>query len=158
SVFYEHIFSPNLLMDLRGMIRDNSYDFYSNPYSWPIVISQHNEFKDGYFNSSVSWHRSRQEWKAGIESDNLSLHENYSDAITANPNFPGDPFDPGTAATFGFLGNRPDLEQSAFVQDLIHVGNWTINAGLRWDHYQLLLNQNAASPRIAVAHYFPSAN
>src|SRR5208283_366584 len=37
SVFYEHIFSPNLLMDLRGMIRDNSYDFYSNPYSWPIV-------------------------------------------------------------------------------------------------------------------------
>ena len=158
SAFYEHIFTENLLVDVRGMVRDNSNDFYSNPYSWPINILQHNEFKDGYFNSSISWHRGHQEWKAGVDSDNLFLHENYSDAITANPNYPGDPFDPGTATTFRFLGNRPDLEQSAFVQDLIHVGNWTINAGLRWDHYQLLLNQNALSPRVAVAHYFPSAN
>ena len=158
SAFYEHIFTENLLLDVRGMVRDNSNDFYSNPYSWPIIVSQHNEFKDAYFNSSVSWHHGHQEWKAGLESDNLFLHENYGDAITANPNYPGDPFAPGTATTFSFLGNRPDLEQSAFVQDLIHIGNWTVNAGLRWDHYQLLLNQNAVSPRIAVAHYFPSAN
>jgi outer membrane receptor protein involved in Fe transport len=46
-----------------------------------------------------------------------------------------------------FVGNRPDLEQSAFVQDLIRLGNWTINAGLRWDHYQLLLNRQAVDPR-----------
>jgi hypothetical protein len=45
-----------------------------------------------------------------------------------------------------------------FLQDLMHYGNWTINAGLRWDHYQLLLNQNAASPRFAVARYFPDAS
>ena len=28
---------------------------------------------------------------------------------------------------------------------------------MRWDHYQLLVNQNAVSPRISVARYFPSA-
>jgi len=158
SAFYEHIFSPNFLMDVRGMVRRNSNDFYSNPYSWPIIILQHNHFDDGYFKSSVSIHRGHQEWKAGIESDSLFLHENYSDVITANPNYEGDPFDPGTAPTFSFVGNRPDLEQGAFVQDLIHLGNWTVNAGLRWDHYQLLLNQNAVSPRLAIAHYFPGAN
>ncbi len=53
--------------------------------------------------------------------------------------------------------SRPDLEQSAYVQDLIRLGNWTVSAGLRWDHYQLLVNQNAVSPRLSVARFFPSA-
>jgi hypothetical protein len=155
---YQHIFSPNALVDIRGMVRDNSNDFYSNPYSWPIIVFQHNYFKEGYFNSSVSIHHGHHEWKAGIESDNIFLHENYSDVITANPNYPVSyPFDPGTVSAFAFAGARPDLEQAAFVQDLIHFGNWTVNAGVRWDHYQLLLNQNAVSPRLAVAHYFPKA-
>ncbi|MFY9978243.1 MAG: TonB-dependent receptor [Candidatus Sulfotelmatobacter sp.] len=154
---YEHIFSPNLLADVRGMVRDNANDFYSNPYSWPIIVSQHNDFREGYFNSSVSAHRGHEEWKAGIESDNLFLHENYSDIITADPNYANYPFDAGTAETFAFAGSRPDLEQAAFVQDLVHVGNWALNAGLRWDHYQLLANQNAVSPRASISHFFPSA-
>ena len=64
-------------------------------------------------------------------------------------------FDTG-ATTFAFAGTRPDLEQSAYIQDLIRFGNWTVNAGLRWDHYQLLLNQNAVSPRVAMSRYFPT--
>ncbi|MGA9673621.1 MAG: TonB-dependent receptor, partial [Terracidiphilus sp.] len=31
-------------------------------------------------------------------------------------------------------------------------------AGLRWDHYQLLLNRQAIQPRLAISHYFPSAS
>ena len=159
SVTYQHIFSPNVLIDARGMLRDNSNDFYSNPNSWPIIVSQHNHFNEGYFNTSVSLHHNHHEWKAGLESDSIFLHENYNDIITANPNYPVSyPFDPGTVTTFAFTGHRPDLEQSAYIQDLIHVGNWTINAGLRWDHYQLLLNQNAVSPRFAVARFFPKTN
>jgi hypothetical protein len=154
---YRRIFSPDVLLDVRGMVRDNSNDFNSNPYSWPIIVVQHNYFNEGYFNSSLSIHHGHHEWKAGLESDNLFLHENYSDTITANPNYPGDPFDPGTKSPFAFSGSRPDLEQAAFVQDLIHFGNWTVNAGVRWDHYQLVLNQNAVSPRFSLAHYFPAA-
>jgi len=33
-----------------------------------------------------------------------------------------------------------------------------VSAGLRWDHYQLLLNRQAVSPRFAVSRYFPSAS
>ncbi len=159
---YRHIFSPNVLLDVRGMVRDNSNDFNSNLSSWPIIVFQHNYFNEGYFNSSISVHHGIHEWKAGLESDNLFLHENYSDIITASliPNPTTGtcyPFDCLTAPTFGFAGNRPNLEQAAFVQDLIHCGNWTVDAGLRWDHYQLLLNQNALSPRLSVAHYFPAA-
>jgi hypothetical protein len=155
---YQHIFSSNVLADFRGMVRNNSSDLDSNSGSWPIAAFQHNYFNEGYFNSKVSIHHRRHEFKGGIESDNLFLHENFSDLITANPADPLYPFDPGTASSFAFIGSRPDLEQSAFVQDLIHLGKWTVNAGLRWDHYQLVVNQNAVSPRLSVARYFPSAN
>ena len=67
-------------------------------------------------------------------------------------------FDDGTPLTFGFAGNRPDLEQAAFVQDQVRFGNWTMNAGVRWDHYQLLLNRQAVSPRFAISRYVPSAD
>ncbi|MGC1619418.1 MAG: hypothetical protein WA765_13090 [Candidatus Acidiferrum sp.] len=149
-VSYEHIFSSNVVANLRGMVRDNSNDLYSNPYSTPIIAFQHNYFREGYFKGTVSVHHGRQEWKAGVESDSMFLHEHFNDAIADFSQF-----DPGTPATFSFAGSRPDLEQGAFVQDQIRLGNWTVNAGLRWDHYQLLVNQNAVSPRLSVARYFP---
>jgi len=163
-IAYQHIFSPNVLANFRGMIRDNSNDLDSNPNSTPIMAFQHNYFKEGYFNASVAIHHGAHEFKAGVESDNLFLHESFSDVITGNPNDPDYPFDPGTPLTFTFPGSfptegaRPDLEQSAYIQDLIHFKNWTIDAGLRWDHYQLLVNQNAFSPRLSVARFFPAAN
>lgn len=146
---YEHLFSPAATGDLRGMIRDNSKDFYSNPESTPIVVAQHNWFREGYFKASATIDHGRNEWKAGVESDNTFLNEMLNYNIT-------DPsqFDPGSALEFAYRANRPDLEQSVFVQDLIHLRNWTINAGLRWDHYQLLLNQQALQPRLAISHYF----
>jgi hypothetical protein len=159
---YQHIFSSNSIGVLRGMSRDNSTDFSSNPESWPLIATQHNDFKEIYFNGSFSVHHGRQEFKAGIESDNIFLHENTSYLIPdcTDPNDPQCPINLGIldsgAITFAFQGQRPDLEQSAYVQDLIRLGTWTVNAGLRWDHYQLLLNQNAVSPRLAVSRYFPS--
>ena len=152
---YQHIFSPNILLDVRAMVRDNSNDFNSNPSSWPIIVFQHNYFREGYFNSSISIHHGHQEWKAGIESDNFFLHENFSDLITANPNDRDYPFDPGTASPFAFTGTRPDLEQAAFVQDLIHLGNWTVNAGLRWDHYQLARESKRRQPAPLGRALFP---
>ena len=151
-VTYEHIFSPNVVADLYGMVRDTSNDFYSNAYATPILVTQHNWFREGYFRGVVTAVHGRHEFKFGVESDNTYLNENFGFIIT-------DPtqFDPGTPSPFSFAANRPDLEQSAFLQDLVHLGNWTISAGLRWDHYQLILNRQAVDPRISIARYFPSA-
>jgi hypothetical protein len=162
SFSYQHIFSSDAVGSLRGMARDNSNDFYSNPQSWPVIATQHNDFKEAYFNGSASIHHGRQEWKMGLESDSIFLHENTSYVIPdcANPSDPQCPINLGIldsgATAFAFAGTRPDLEQAAYVQDLIRLGNWTVDAGLRWDHYQLLLNQNAVSPRLAVSRYLPS--
>ncbi|MGA2961288.1 MAG: TonB-dependent receptor [Candidatus Korobacteraceae bacterium] len=150
-VSYQHTFSSRMVADLRGMVRNNANDFNSNANSTPIEVFQHNSFREGYFKGAVTVDHGRHEWKFGVESDSIFLHENFAYNIT-------DPtqFDDGTPPTFSFLGNRPDLEQSAFAQDLIRLGKWTINAGLRWDHYQLLLNRQALSPRFSIARYFPS--
>ena len=162
SIAYQHIFSSDAIGVLRGMSRDTSTDFYSNPASWPLIATNHNDFKEIYFNGSYSVHHGRQEFKAGVESDAIFLHENTSYVIPdcADPNDPQCPINLGIldsgATTFAFTGSRPDLEQAAYVQDLIRLGNWTVNAGLRWDHYQLLVNQNAVSPRLAVSRYFPT--
>src|ERR1700751_3032629 len=149
--WYEHIFSSATLADARGMVRDNANDFFSNPQSTPIEVFQHNRFREGYFNADVTADRGRNEWKFGVESDNTFLHENFGDIITDHSQF-----DPSTPLTFAFTDQRPDLEQSVYVQDLIRLNKWTINAGLRWDHYELLVNQQAPRPRLRVSRYFPS--
>jgi TonB-dependent Receptor Plug Domain len=150
--FYQHNFSARTLADVRGMVRDNANDFYSNPESTPIEVFQHNRFREGYFKADLTAARGRHEFKFGVESDNTFLHENFSYFIT-------DPsqFDDGTPLTFAFAAQRPDLEQSAFVQDHVRIGRWTVDAGVRWDHYQLLLNKHAFGPRLSVARYFPAA-
>jgi hypothetical protein len=150
---YQHTFSSHAVADFRAMVRDNANDFYSNDDSTPIMVTQHNRFRDAYFKGTATINHGHHEWKVGVESDNTFLNENFAYAIT-------DPtqFDPDQPLTFNFLAHRPDLEQSAFVEDLIRMGNWTVSAGLRWDHYQLLLNRHAVEPRFAISRYFPSAD
>jgi hypothetical protein len=153
TVHDQHTFSANSIATLAGMVRDNSNDLTSNAASTPIIVFQHNHFREGYFKGTYSLHHGNQEVKAGVESDNIFLDENFHDVIT-------DPsqFDPDTPPTFSFVASRPDLEQSAFIEDLLRLNKWTISAGLRYDHYQLLLNEFAFSPRLSVGRYFPSAN
>jgi hypothetical protein len=152
---YRHIFSPKVVGDFRFMARNNGNDFYSNALSTPIILFQHNWFNEVYFKGMATIDHGRNEWKVGVESDNMFLHENFNYSITDATQF-----DPGTALNFSFpgaypdQGTRPDLEQSAFVQDLIRLGNWTLNAGLRWDHYQLVVNKQAVDPRLAISRYF----
>jgi hypothetical protein len=152
-VSYQHTFSSNILADLRGMVRDDAQNTTSNQFSTPIIFFQNNGFREGYFKGTVSIHRGRHEWKVGVESDAIFLNEKFNYQITDFSQF-----DPDTPATFSFAENRPDLEQSAFVQDQVRLGNWSISAGVRWDHYQLLVNQNAVSPRLGVGRFFPKAD
>ena len=150
---YQRTFSPHAVADLRGMIRDNANGFNSNDNSTPIEVFQRNSFREGYFKATATVDHGRHEWKFGAESDNTFLNENFRYHITDPTQFGG-----GTPLDLVFVGNRPGLEQSAFVQDRVLLKNWTISAGLRWDHYQLFLNRQALDPRISVSRYFPSAD
>ena len=156
TVAYQHVFGnasgENMLAHLQGMLRDSSSDLNSNVSATPIVAFERNHFREGYFKGSLEGRWREHEWKVGVESDASIIDEDFHDLITDFTQF-----DPGTPATFAFAGSRPDLEQAAFVEDLIHAGPWTVAAGLRWDHYQLVLNQHAFSPRVSVARYFAAS-
>ena len=156
TVVYQHVFGTpsgeNMLAHLQGMVRDTSSDLNSNLAATPIVAFEKNHFREGYFKASLEGRWRQHEWKAGMESDASIIDEDFRDTITDFTQF-----DPGTPPAFAFVGSRPDLEQAAFVEDLFHAGPWTVRAGLRWDHYQLILNQQAFSPRVAVARYFAAS-
>ena len=150
---YQHIFSANILGDLHAMFRQDSDGYWSNPLSTPIIASEQRGFREGYLKATVAVHQGVQEWKTGAEADFTPLHEAFRDTITDFTQF-----DVGTPGSFAFFGKGHDYEQAAFVQDNVRLGNWSLNAGLRWDHYQLLVNQNAVSPRLGVARYWKAAN
>ena len=190
-VSYQHIFSPNASGEAAGMVRDNSNDFYSNPASVPVYVEQHNSFREGYFKAGVTLDRGHHEFKAGVETDNMFLHENTCYTVTEDddddvvprlnhfarlnrprlaevarplPRASAD-FAAGCIAVsdndnppFIYQDQRPDLEQAVYVQDLIRLNKWTISAGLRWDHYQLILNKQQVQPRFSISRYFPAAN
>jgi hypothetical protein len=147
---YQHLLSPNSLIGLAAMLREASNHLYSNQNPTPIAAFQHNHFGEGYFNGTWSLHHGHHELKAGVDCDSIFLHENFHYTITDSSQFA-----PDTPPSMSFADERPDLEQSAFVEDLIHLDKWSISAGLRWDHYQLLLNESAFSPRLSVSRYLP---
>jgi hypothetical protein len=150
---YRHVFSSNIVGDLRGMVRADEQTLSSNPFSTPIAAFQDRTLNEGYFRGSLSIHQGRNEWKAGFEADSTVIHEIFRDVITD----PGQ-FDDGTPGSFQFNGRKWDLEQSGFVQDQINLGKWNISAGLRFDDYQLLVNKTAISPRLGVSRCFKSAD
>ncbi len=150
---YQHIFAANALLSVAAMVRDTANTLDSNDESTPIIAAQRNDFREGYFKAAFSLHHGRQEFKAGVESDSTSLHENFTYDIT-DP----DQFDDDTPPNLVFAASHVNLEEGAFLEDQIRFGNWSISGGLRYDHYQLLLNEDAFSPRISIGRYFPKAN
>jgi outer membrane receptor for Fe3+-dicitrate len=82
-----------------------------------------------------------------------SIREQFNYRITDSSQF-----DDGTPQTFNFSGNRLDREQALYAQDLIRLGRWTLSAGVRWDHYQLMVEKNGVSPRLGIAWYWPAAD
>jgi outer membrane cobalamin receptor len=150
---YQHIFSPTVVGDLRVMGRDTSANFWSNPLSTPILAYQQREYREQYVKGSVSIHSGRQEFKLGGEGDFASVHENFNYLIS-NPQG----FDPDTPPTFAFRGFAHDREQSVFAQDQIRLGALTVSAGLRFDHYRLVVSESAVSPRLGAAYYWRRAD
>ncbi|HUS08074.1 MAG TPA: TonB-dependent receptor [Bryobacteraceae bacterium] len=155
---YQRILPSNLLANVGGMLRDLSADLWSNALSTPISVMQQRGFREVYLNGSIAGHRGRHEFKAGAEGIFSSFNEHFGYDIVAYRVNGRRIFDRDTPATFRFADRRNGREQSLFVQDLVRAGPITFSGGIRWDHYSLLLNEQAWSPRMAVAWSIPRAS
>lgn len=150
-VFYQRVISPTLLFDVEGSVRDDSANLWSNLNATPILVGQQRGFREGYARTDLAWHHGSHDFKIGADGIFSSVNEALQYTIT-------DPsqFDPGTPAAFRFADRAKDREESAFAQDSFHLGRWNVSAGIRFDHYRLLTDASAWSPRLAVSRYIPS--
>ena len=153
QIDFQHVISPDLLFSTSGSIRDVVATLSSNSLSTPVIVSQDRGYREGYFRSDLAGHYGRNDWKVGVDGLFGPVNEQLRYTITDLTQF-----DSGTQTQFQFSDRRWDIEPSGYVQDQVHLGNWSISAGLRLDHYGLLLNESAWSPRIGVARYFKSLN
>jgi outer membrane cobalamin receptor len=147
---YQHIFSSNVLADARALVRDLSADLRSNAFATPIAATQDRGLRETYVKGALTAHSGVHEWKAGFDVDVATIREAFGYAITD-----ADRFAPTTPATLTFADRAADREQAVFVQDQIRVGAWTVSAGVRWDRYRLLVDEDAISPRLAAAWSWP---
>jgi len=150
---YQRVVSSSIVADVRAMVRSVGAGLSSNAASTPISAFQDRGFSETYVKATVAGHAGPHEWKAGVDANFGAVREAFSYTLT-------DPtaFDPSTPPTFSFADRGTDREQAAFVQDRLRFGAWTINAGLRWDHYALLVQEQAVSPRVGVAWSWPRAD
>jgi hypothetical protein len=157
QVFFQHTFSGALVMSLRGSMRDVAADLWSNPLSTPIAPKQDRGFREAYVNGDLAGHRGRHDWKVGAEATMASVREAFAYRITAYDLAGAGIFDPDTPAQLAISDRRQDREQSAYAQDTIRFGKLTLSAGLRYDHYRLLVDDQGWSPRLAASWYFAPA-
>ncbi|MFI5056560.1 MAG: TonB-dependent receptor [Candidatus Acidiferrales bacterium] len=153
QIHFQHTISSNLFLSFSGSVRDASATLTSNPLSTPVIVTQDRGYREGYARTDLAGHHGHHDWKAGLDSIFSPVHEMLAYRIT-------DPtqFDPATQQQFQFSGRRWDIEPSVYAQDQMHLGKWNVSAGLRFDHYRLVVSESAWSPRIGVSRYLPSLN
>jgi outer membrane cobalamin receptor len=153
QIDFQHVTSPDLLFTSSASVRDTGATLSSNASSTPVAVLQHRGFREAYLRGDLTGHHGHHDWKVGVDSLFGPVHETLQYAITDLSQF-----DAGTRQQFTFSDRRWNIEPSGYAQDQLHFGNWSISAGLRLDHYGLVVNESAWSPRIGVAHYLKSQN
>ncbi|HLK05253.1 MAG TPA: TonB-dependent receptor [Candidatus Acidoferrum sp.] len=154
EMYFQHIVSAEMVFSAAGSIRDSSATLSSNPQATPVIVSQDRGYREGYARADFAAHHGHQDWKIGFDAMFSPVHETFQYLII-------DPtqFDSATLQKFTFPLHRTwDVEQSAYLQDALHYGNWNLSAGLRLDHYDFNVNKWAVSPRLGVSRFVPSWN
>ncbi len=147
---YQRLLGAAAIADVRSLVRDVDASLWSNAASTPIYVTQDRGFDEIYAKAAIAGHRGRHEWKVGADLLLGDVREAFAYRLT------DDDEDVEAAPAFEFADEGDDREVAVFVQDQFRLGQWTINGGLRWDRYSLVVEENAISPRIAVAWAGPS--
>jgi hypothetical protein len=157
QVSYQHVFSPSLLGSIRGSIRDVQAALWSNPLSTPINASQDRDYREGYWDANLAGTNGPNDWKVGTQGRYASVNERFGYDII-DYDIDGEPvFDDDLPPTYRFKGHSADREQAVYGEDKLRFRNLTLSLGLRFDHYDFLVNEIAWSPRVGLAYYVKPA-
>jgi TonB-dependent receptor-like protein/carboxypeptidase family protein len=168
SITYQHIFSPNALGQFSIFNRSSRAKLSSNDTSTPVVAFQDRSLQNYGGIGSIAITRGTHNIKFGGQVTITPVDEHFrfyptvhfDDIVDEDGNVLPNPINSFTAARpFLFDGQKTGRTLSAYAQDRFTLfKNFTLDAGLRYDNYKLLIHEQALSPRIGVAYFIPQTH
>ena len=165
NITFQHIFSPNTVAQVSLFNRNSHARLTSNPTATPVVAFQDRTLQNYGGLGSISLTRGSHNIKFGGQVTITPVNEEFSfyptvtfdDLVDENGNvFPNPINSFNSTRPFLFVGNKTGRTLSAYVQDRFPLfKNFTLDAGIRYDNYKLLISEQALSPRIGIAYYIP---
>ena len=167
NITYQRIISANTVATVSFFNRHATARLNSNPESTPVVATQDRSLQNTGFIASLATTKHGHNIKFGGQATFTPIHEQFSfyptvhfdDLINDNGNVVANPVNSFNSTNpFLFIGHKTGRTLSAYVQDRFTVfKNFTLDAGVRYDNYRLLIHEQALSPRIGVAYFIPKS-
>lgn len=165
NITFQHIFSANTVAQFSFFHRESKAKLISNPTSTPVVAQQDRTLQNYGGIGSLALTRGSHNIKLGGQFTITPVNEHFTFYPTApfpdledeEGNVVPNPVNDFTANNpFIFNGSKTGRTLSAYIQDRFTLlKNLTVDLGVRYDHYRLLITDHAFSPRLAVAYYLP---
>jgi len=165
NITYQHIFSTSAIAQISGFHRQSKAILTSNPFSTPVVAFQDRKLENYGVIGSVGITKGSHNIKFGGQVTITPVNEHFTfyptvafpDLINEDGNALPNPINSFNATTpFDFSDERTGRTLSAFIQDRFSLfKNFTLDAGVRYDNYRLLIKDQALSPRLGIAYYIP---
>ena len=165
NITFQHIFSPNSVAQFSFFHRQGNAKLLSTPASTPVVADQDRTLQNYGGLASFSLTRGSHNIKFGGQVTITPIDEHFSfyptvpfeDLVDVDGNVFANPVNNFNAAhPFVFDGSKTGRTLSAYFQDRFTVAkNLTLDLGVRYDNYKVLVSEQAVSPRLGLAYYIP---
>lgn len=165
NVGFQHIFSPNTVGQLSFFHRQSNSKLLSNALATPVVANQDRTLQNYGGIGSLSLTRGSHNVKFGGQVTITPINEHFSfypttpfpDLVDEGGNvFPNPVNSFNAGRPFIFNQSKTGHSIGAYIQDrFTPFKNLTLDLGVRYDKYKLLINEQAVSPRLGLAYFIP---